>query len=547
MEGTGGLTRSRVVAIGLDACELSRVTRLVDRGVLPEIGRVLAEGRLTELTTSSHHLGEAPWTEMLTGCAPETTGYWSPIAYRPDYTLHETGAYDFAECRPFYAYCRGRRIIALDIPQTRLCEDVEGAQILGWGAHRQNGPSHSRPAGLLAEMTRRHGAHPAFPDAGMTVPETRDKAARLEQAFHVGLERRTAICLELMARIDWDLVFVVFGETHAAGRNLWHLAQPDHGSAAGDPIERILRAADRMIGRIRAAAPPGTKFVLFSERGMTANASDLASLVFLPELLYRFCFGEPALARGRRDPPPPPPSESRGDWRFLLWAGQKDGNWLRRAVRRHAPPGLSRRFDRQFGSGLRLRHPSETPLGALPPAWFQPYWPHMPAFALPSLSDGFIRINLMGRETWGVVAPHDYGRVCARIEAMLRALRDPRNGTPVVADIVRLRRSAAAALAAASDEPAADLIVKWCERPTDIVDSPEFGRIGPVPFRRSGGHTPRGFCAVAGTARALAPRGRLVDLAPTLLDLLEIPAPAHLDGVSLLAPTRALAVIRRRR
>ena len=320
---------------------------------------------------------------------------------------------------------------------------------------------------------------------------------------------------------------------------------PTRNSAAADPIERVLRAADRMIGRIRAASPPGTNFVLFSERGMTANSGDLASLVFLPELLYRFCFGTPALARGWRDLPLPPPPRSRGDWRFHLWASQADGNWLRCAVRRHAPPGLSRRFDRWFGSALRLHHPLDTPLGALPPAWFQPYWPHMPAFALPSLTDGHIRINLQGRETWGVVAPHDYGRVCARIEAMLRALRDPRRGTPIVADIVRLRRSGGAALAVASDEPDADLVVKWSPHPADLVDSPEFGRIGPVPYRRSGGHTPNGFCAIAGTTRSLARRGRLVDLAPTLLDLLDVPAPAHLDGVSLLAPTRALAAIRR--
>jgi predicted AlkP superfamily phosphohydrolase/phosphomutase len=557
MEGTSGLARSRVIAIGLDACELSLLLRLVDRSVLPEIARILAEGQLAETSTIGHHLAEVPWTEMLTGCTPETTGYWSPIAYRPDYTLHEVASYDFAECRPFYAYCGGRRVIALDIPQTRLCDDVAGAQILGWGSHSQNGPSLSRPAGLLAEMTARHGGHPAFPWDWMMVGETRDKAARLEAAFHVGLERRTRICLDLMARIDWDLVFVVLGEIHAAGHDFWHLAQPDHPLAdhplaesgrdgSDDPIERLLRTADRAIGRIRAAAPLDTKIVLFSERGMKANAADLASLVFLPELLYRFCFGEPAMAPGRLGEPPPPHPKSRGDWGLLLWAGQEDGNWLRRAVRRHARAGLSRRFDRAFGSGLRLRHPFDAPLGYMPPVWFQPYWPHMPAFALPSLSDGFIRINLRGRESWGVVAPDDYGRVCARIEAMLRALRDPRRGTPVVAEILRLRRTGAEALAAASDEPAADLVVKWRDRPADVVDSPEFGRIGPLPFRRSGDHTPRGFCALAGTDRNLGRRGRLVDVAPTILDLLDIAAPAHFDGVSLLAPARLGAAIIRR-
>jgi predicted AlkP superfamily phosphohydrolase/phosphomutase len=548
MEGTRGLARPRVIAIGLDACELSLLLRLVDRGALPEIARVLAEGQLAEVTTLGHHLAEVPWTEMLTGCTPETTGYWSPIGYRPDYTLRNVGAYDFAECRPFYAYCGGRRVIALDIPQARICAEVEGAQILGWGSHAPNGPSEARPAGLLAEMTQRHGPHPAFPNDWMTVTDPPDKAARLEAAFHVGLERRTRICLDLMRRIDWDLVFVVLGEIHAAGHDFWHLRQldpPASGPEAEDPLERILCAADRAIGRIRQAAPPDAKIVLFSERGMKANAADLGSLVFLPELLYRFCFGEAALAHGQPRVAAPPAPKVRGDWGLLLWAGQQDGNGLRRAMRRYARPGLSRRFDRLFGAPLRLHHPHDAPFGYLPPSWFQPYWPHMPAFALPSFSDGFIRINLKGRESWGVVAPDDYGRVCARIEAMLRALCDARRGTPVVAEILRLRRNGAEALATASDEPAADLVVKWRDRPTDVVDSPEFGRIGPVPFRRSGDHTPRGFCAVAGTSRGLARRGRLVDIAPTLLDLLDVEAPAHLDGVSLLAPAHVGVAIRR--
>jgi hypothetical protein len=45
----------------------------------------------------------------------------------------------------------------------------------------------------------------------------------------------------------------------------------------------------------------------------------------------------------------------------------------------------------------------------------------------------------------------------------------------------------------------ADLIVKWQEdNPTDVVDSPDFGRIGPVPYLRTGSHRSQGFVIVKG-------------------------------------------------
>ena len=47
--------------------------------------------------------------------------------------------------------------------------------------------------------------------------------------------------------------------------------------------------------------------------------------------------------------------------------------------------------------------------------------------------------------------------------------------------------------------PPADLIVLWQEEsPTDVVDSAGVGRIGPLPYFRSGGHSSRGFVMARG-------------------------------------------------
>jgi predicted AlkP superfamily phosphohydrolase/phosphomutase len=166
--------------------------------------------------------------------------------------------------------------------------------------------------------------------------------------------------------------------------------------------------------------------------------------------------------------------------------------------------------------------------------WYQPAWTRMKAFALPSFSEGYVRLNVRGRERDGIIDPADYSATCDRIESLLEQVRNPRTGSPMVQKIMRPRRSA---LETATNLPDADLLVLWTAEPADVVDTP-FGRIGPLPFQRSGSHVERGFLLACGPG--LSPSGALtdahaLDLAPTLLSLLESPVPNYMEGRQLFA------------
>ncbi len=69
-------------------------------------------------------------------------------------------------------------------------------------------------------------------------------------------------------------------------------------------------------------------------------------------------------------------------------------------------------------------------------------------------------------------------------------------------------------------------------------DHPTHGRIGPLPYRRTGGHTgPYGVAYLAGDG--IAPHDGGVrssfDVAPTIVELLGERAPAGISGRSLLS------------
>jgi hypothetical protein len=269
-------------------------------------------------------------------------------------------------------------------------------------------------------------------------------------------------------------------------------------------------------------------------------------------LLYRWNFpGKYGLEPGRPGNPPPPVQPRPGrSWTDEVWARKHDRNPLTRAMRRRFPVEFFHyAIERRLGlNGVPLC-PDDCRLGHQPPMWYHPAWPTMKAFALPSFSEGYIRINLRGRERDGIVAPEDYDRVCDDIESLLRGVRDARTGTPIVVNIMRPRTND---LRDDPKLPDPDLLVLWAPRPTDVVDTP-CGRIGPMPFQRTGSHVERGFVLASGPGIGhvtLPPDPHALDLAPTILSLMDAPIPAHLEGRALFGlrerlPTGYRAMARR--
>jgi hypothetical protein len=113
-------------------------------------------------------------------------------------------------------------------------------------------------------------------------------------------------------------------------------------------------------------------------------------------------------------------------------------------------------------------------------------------------------------------------------------LRDGRTQKPLVKSVVRTRSNPFD-----EDEklPESDLVVVWHDIFTDVVDSPDFGRIGPITYNRSGGHRDRGFLMLKGPGidrHSIVQHGRSVDVGVTILDLMGVEAPDYFDGQSLL-------------
>jgi predicted AlkP superfamily phosphohydrolase/phosphomutase len=541
--------RRTLIAIGLDSADPRLIDTWISRGALPNIGRVREQGAYCALEGPDLYLSEQAWTLVTTGVEAHRTGYWSRWKFDPgNYELRDSGAYQYRKFPPFYALGPEYRCAIFDVPQTRICDGISGIQVLAWGARSARTDSLSRPPHLLDELVSKHGRHPAF---------NRDHAsywnpvavAWLERALRNGAARRARICLDLLGRELWDLFFTAFGETHSAAHYLWHLSQ-DHPlhrwkRTSGDPMLRVFQAVDGAIGEILGARPDAD-VVLFSPEGMQANSVDLPSTVFLPELLYRFSFGRAGMADGgiRGVSPVPIRVPNAFGWHRELYALRSDTNPVRQRLRRWLPIEVSGWWERASSPGAGPGYPGF--FGTLfhqPPIWYSQLWPRMNAFALPSIAHGYIRINVCGRERDGTVSPSKYFSFCDELTGHLEALRDPRSGRPLVRKIVRTRESP---LESGPHLPDADLIVFYHSEPVDVIESPAFGRIGPVPYARTGGHANRGFAilkAAGLSPGSVLPQGRVRDLAPTMLALLGVPPRNDWNGVPLTGERAAEAPV----
>jgi predicted AlkP superfamily phosphohydrolase/phosphomutase len=539
----------RVIGIGIDAGTIGLIDELVAAGSLPNLAALRARSIRTQLDGAPNHQFGVIWPQFIAGAEARLAGEWLRFSFDPAaYEGYQSGARHRIEGNPPFWELAQVRTVTLDVPSMTV--SGPGVHVTAWGADAPLYPRASQPRGLLRELDARFGVHPAFEtyDCGWHDPKRLD---RMTDACVTGARRRAEVAVELMTRFDdWDLFLTVMSESHMASEIMWHATEPDHPLADFDPhararLDRVFNAIDDAVGVIVARVPDDAAIVVFSLDGMRMSHGDVPSLVLLPELLHRRHFGTPKLrdidaeAWRRAGCPPLVPRRGR-PWRADMNERLVDPPprpWT------HRVPGYQ--AARLSRPGRRvLQQIKGMPIGALgipvPPECMDDpatldglrdsadqflfignYREHrsaMRAFALPTFGGAYVRINLAGRDAAGIVPVDEFDAECRAFESFIGECRDVRTGEPIAKRVLRL----------GDDDPLdpsgeryGDLFVEWM-RPTDAIEHPDIGVVGPVPFNRTGAHSDRGFAWVSGNGIAPGdlPMQSVLDLPPTIVRLL---------------------------
>jgi predicted AlkP superfamily phosphohydrolase/phosphomutase len=547
------MTRHRVLAIGLDGLDVTLAERFMAEGHMPAMAELKKRAARFLLDEGPALETGLPWEHFASGISPEVGGRWSPVDFDPtSYTAWQDGAH----FSPWWAKT-DLRVVVFDPPFVDLRHARNTKGIVAWGSHSPGADAGSRPAGLLAEFEQRFGDYPAAEWTYGTAWHSAARARLMGEALSKALDVRSRAAQWLATERfpDWDFFFVVAGELHSGVEGLWHGVDAGHPlhthPSAGVSAAALLdihRALDRMVGQLINAAGDAA-IIAFNMGGMGPNHCDIQSMVLLPELLFRHAFGHPLLtvspawtAKAKCLPD----LDEHDSWEKATesWVPEPaleselaSAGGLRAMARRLPTPIKSLLKGARLAAadwGLRNAPPARQELHYMPAYRYRHHWPRMPAFAFPSFFDGRIRINLRGRERNGIVEPSQYEETCRTLETLLGECRDPRTGEPMVAAIES--PSTANPLALPTSE--SDLLVVWRDVAA-ALEHPRLGLIGPVPLRRTGGHTRNGIAYISAPGIEPGERGvhSSFDVVPTIVQLLGVEPTTSLAGKSLLSAT----------
>jgi hypothetical protein len=241
-------------------------------------------------------------------------------------------------------------------------------------------------------------------------------------------QRVAGAVVDLLRKDAFDLLWLTYASAHKAGHHLWDAASIADGAIAPEAsrelregLETVYVAIDRAMSRVLDALPQHADVIAFSPTGMGAESQP--------------CRPAPWHARRRADrrcADPEPRAAHRARDLVVARVPVKWRSWIASALPDDVAANLATRL------------------------YLQADWSRTRAMAVPGENQGYVRLNLRGREREGCVDPVDADALLAMIAEALMTFRDP-DGLPSISKVERMTD-----LAQRPSAPGLpDLVVTW--------------------------------------------------------------------------------------
>ncbi|MFQ6098990.1 MAG: alkaline phosphatase family protein, partial [Armatimonadota bacterium] len=496
------------LVVGLDGAGFDVIGTLIEQGRLPTLARIQREGISVALTSTYPPVSPIAWPSFCTGVGPGKHGVFGFQCYHP-----ETYSQTLVSSRSVRAPSmwdilgqHGGETIAFNVPVTYPPHPIRGAMVTGMLTPDERS-EWTYPAELKHELESAVGRRAAAPTRRML--RTARPSAAIER-LRAHAEHELRLFLHLLRTRPWKLAIIVFRTPdvtqHAFLVDAAAGQQPPYElrGEGGRVIAEHYGCLDGLLAELIAAVPRGTATLVMSDHGAAVVHRCFRTNEWLATHGYLAWSRLPRFRQATS-----------------LWRRRTFGRQLKALRVQFLAPLFPRRWlDREVAT----------------PRWAQllhlcrgPDWSRTRAYTCPTMREG-IRVNLKGREAHGTVTPGDeYEALRDEIIAGLETLTDPDTGRRVAERVVRREDMYPGDMV----DGAPDLIVVYPDHTYLPSSEPRRGQV----FRSSKGlqaaqHSIKGILIGIGPGLSASPAvdASILDLAPTILGLLGVPLPAHLDG-----------------
>jgi len=494
--------------IGLDGATFDVIAPLVEMGRLPNLGRLMAEGAYGTLDSIIPPITGPAWSVLATGKNPGKLGTFDFINRRApdDYRLYPIRSQELAG-QTFWDVLSqaGSRVGILNYPNLVPAYAVNGWMVAGLGASKLH--DYAYPARLKEDLDRVTGDYVINVSFGL--PKYEDNLPRLVDDMKDMLRKRLVAMEHLMETQPVDLLVAVFTVSDVASHTLWAGWEPEDPEQPLDERQQEMRDAylsiweeiDQAVGQVLDHLAPEGHALVVSDHGFGSTHGVFHVNQWLRQEGY--------LTRKA--------------------GGGSAGNRLRAWVVKTTTPVLGPVYKKMLGSKaqqvLRASILREIDLD------------NSKAFALEN-SDGYagIFVNRRYAEAHGLDVDEFVRQTSARLRQDLDAWSQE-HGLPMQVflseDLYWGERAALAPEVLA-------LVDNYRSSVTYRLEGPVYDDRPHHPMK-SGSHRLNGILLATGP-RIMAGRiegAQLQDIAPTMLNLVDAPLPAGIDGrvlVDLLRP-----------
>ena len=505
---------SKVFVLGLDGATWDILGPLADSGELPNLARLRDGGASGTLNSVFPPLSPVAWTGVMTGKNPGKHGVFEFLEFGHDPLGGRVNTSRSIRSELIWetAGRSGKRAIAGAVPMSYPNRPSPGGVFLGDFLSPPNAPDFCSDPALFDELEAALG-EPYRPwDTSVHDGGNEARALDTLTAF---LDHHLRAVRFLMEARPWDLFMYDLMATDRIQHELWHAWDPAHRAARGRDLSEVRegfvafwKRLDDGIGAIEAALPVDATLVLMSDHGFGPVEHFVNFNVWLLD---------------------------RGDIQLIDSPYVRQKHWFfRRGVTLEwiysimAKLGQAKHRVSRFGGNQSNR------LDRLAESTFLSRrhidWSRTRAYSQGNF--GQIFINQKGRQPRGCVDPADVRPLMDDLKAGLADLTHPETGAPLVERVYERDELYHGEMA----HLAPDLTVvleDWRYRTIGLHDFTTNKVISPA-FGPTGDHRLEGVFIASGpgirAGAVLDPGATLLDIAPTVLQLLGVPAPDDLDG-----------------